>query len=481
MSEEQPEPGAILTKVLPALCGLTGPVLLECFNVSVDDRHLRVCSFRPLVVEGENSDSLYTMMFESSYLYIDANYHGIDFAEENIRECLSAVYDLYMAERAYILDIDEQLEAGEYLCQYTADGFTSSEYGSNHSVLFSNLFSNLIKKGESFAFVTENLKDTHPEEYAWLVQHGIFNAMGVPFRTRTGMIPFLVVDNTRRFWGKMSFLSMSTRALYNEIRAIQMLKKTVSARHGNKELWDGEIIINLFGGFEIHTSAGSLDLGDYSSLQCSKFLLYLIKNRNRTIPVREIADVLWPDQLIDNPYNMVKGVAFRVRKILDSIGASNLVIAKAGTYAINTKLMIILDTDRFDRLSENIQVKKSPYEKQTLYEKMLRIYKGDMLPNFESEIWLIGWIGYYQMKYLEILKDYLALLQESEQYGKIFEAVSNVQRIGYGDSEICMFLIQALVRQNKPELAKSYYMRLEKYLTSDQRVALAVSWDKHKV
>lgn len=146
LSEEQPEPGAILTKVLPALCGLTGPVLLECFNVSVDDRHLRVCSFRPLVVEGENSDSLYTMMFESSYLYIDANYHGIDFAEENIRECLSAVYDLYMAERAYILDIDEQLEAGEYLCQYTADGFTSSEYGSNHSVLFSNLFSNLIKK-----------------------------------------------------------------------------------------------------------------------------------------------------------------------------------------------------------------------------------------------------------------------------------------------------------------------------------------------
>ena len=478
---EQQTPGDVLTKVIPTLCGLPGPILLEHTILTDGDRRLRFCSFRPIVADGENSDSLYTMMFESAYLHIDANYHGIDFPDENIRECLSAAYALYEAGSAYILDIDEELDAGEYLCLFNSDGYVSSEYEVKNTVLFSNLFSGIIKKGEPFVFTTEALKDTHPKEYAWLCQHGIFNAMGVPFRTRADMVPFLVVDNVRRFWGKTSFLSMATRALYNEIRAVQMLKKSVSSKHSNKELWEGEVIINLFGGFEIHTNQGSLDLANYSSLQCSKFVLYLLKNRNRTIPVREIADVLWPDQLMDNPYNMVKGVAFRVRRILDSICSSSLVVARAGTYAINDKLMIILDSETFDKLCDQTHnAKKTSCEKQHLYEKLLRLYKGDMLPNFESEIWLIGWIGYYQMKYLEILKDYLALLLETQQYGKIFEVVSNVQSIAYGDGEICMFLIQAFLRQNRPELAKSYYMRVEKYLSAMQRNTLLNAWDRHR-
>ena len=165
---------------------------------------------------------------------------------------------------------------------------------------------------------------------------------------------------------------------------------------------------------DVHTNLGSLSFSDISSVQCSRFLLYLLKNRSRTIPVREIADVLWPDQLIDNPYSMVKGVAFRVRKILDSICPQKLVVAKSGTYAINDKLTLIIDTEEFDLLCDRVHSSKiSDVDRQLIYEKLLRVYKGDMLPNYESEIWLMGWIGYYQIKYLDILKEYLTLLKET--------------------------------------------------------------------
>ncbi|HHT17919.1 MAG TPA: hypothetical protein GXZ77_09480 [Papillibacter sp.] len=190
--------------------------------------------------------------------------------------------------------------------------------------------------------------------------------------------------------------------------------------------------------------------------------------------------VLWPDQLIDNPYNMVKGVAFRVRKILDSICPDKLVIAKSGTYAINDKLTIIMDIESFDRLCDKIHSARiSAAEKQYLYEKALSIYRGDMLPNYESEIWLIAWIGYYQIKYLEILKEYLKLLQETEQYSKIFEVVSNVLSIGYADGEIYEVLIETLLKQNKLEMAKSYYMRVEKFLTTEQRRNFISSWNDY--
>lgn len=473
--------GEIVTRIVPTLCNLPWPAILESVQVPHGDSIVRVDSVRQMVIDGKDSDSLYTLLFESAYLYLESTYHGVDFPEANIDECMSAALLLYEADRAYVLEQDEELEACQYLYSKTRDGFVSPEDEEVGSMLFSSIFTDIIKNGEPFIYETERLKDTHPEEYEWLTRHHIFNAMGVPFTTRTNMVIFFCVNNVRRFMGKTSFLGLATKALFNEIRDIHMFQINKSVRHSTRDLSDGDVIIKLFGGFEISTNIGTLDFTDFSSVQCSRFLLYLIKNRNRTIPVREIADILWPDQLIDNPYNMVKGVAFRVRKILDSICPDKLVIAKSGTYAINDKLTIILDNESFDRMCDRIHSSKlSPYEKLYLYERALRIYKGDMLPNYESELWLIGWIGYYQMKYLDILKEYLYLLQETAQYGKIFEVVSNVLSIGYADGDIYEVLIDALLKQNKLEMAKSYYMRVEKYLTNDQRRNFVNSWNDYK-
>lgn len=475
------ETGAVITKFVPTLCDLPWPVILESVRLPHDGKSIRVDIVRQIVADDNNSDSLYTMLFESAYLHLESSYHSTDFPESNIQECLSVTLMLYEADRAYILEKDEELDACQYLYTKTRDGIVSLEDEAVDMMLFSNLFSDVIVKGEPFVFTTEDLKDTHPTEYEWLKTRNIFNAMGVPFTTRTQMVAFYCVNNVRRFWEKTSFLGLSTKTLFNEIRAIDMFRLSKASKNKTQELADEDVLIRLFGGFEIITSNGALDFADFSSVQCSRFLLYLLKNRNRTIPVREIADILWPDQLIDNPYNMVKGVAFRVRRILDSICTDKLVISKSGTYAINDKLTIIVDVDSFDRLCGKIHSQKlSTYEKQYLYKKAINLYKGDMLPNYESEIWLLGWISYYQIKYLEILKEYLALLQEMGEYGKIFEVVSNILSVGYADGEIHEVLIDALLRQNKLEMAKSYYIRVEKYLTTEQRKSFVTSWNDYK-
>lgn len=433
-----------------------------------------------MTFEQENTDIQYAMLFEAAYMRIEANYHGIDMPEANIDDCLSASLALYDADRAFILELDEELEACQYM--YSKTRINASPGGdADDGILFSNLFSGIIKRGAPFMFSTEDLKQTHPAEFKWLSDHSIDNMMAVPFTTRTELVAFFGVYNVRQFWNKTSFLSLSTKALSNEIRALRMMQLISAAKHSSPELTDDDVVIKLFGGFEINTNIGSVDFTDLSSVQCGRFLLYLLKNRNRTIPIREIAEVLWPDQLIDNPYNMVKGVAFRVRKILDSICVHKLVVAKSGTYAINDKLTIIQDTDSFDKLCDRVHsLKLTGIEKQQIYDKALRIYKGDLLPNYESEIWLLGWVGYYQIKYLEILKEYLALLQETAQYGKIFEVVSNVQSIGFNDGEIYEVLIDALVKQNKFELAKSYYTRVEKLLSPERRRHFLDFWNAYK-
>jgi len=426
-------------------------------------------------------DSLYPVLFESYYMHIESGYHGIDLPEENIRDCLTASLELYDADRAFILELDEELDACQYLYSKMREGYGGPDGDAVDQMLFSSLFSGIIKKGEPFKFETEALKAAYPAEYDWLAARGIENVSAVPFTTRTELVAFFGVYNVRRFFDRTSFLSLSTKALSNEIRALRMRQLVSAAKHNSPELSDDDVVVKLFGGFEITTNIGSIDFTDLSSVQCGRFLLYLLKNRNRTIPIREIAEILWPDQLIDNPYNMVKGVAFRVRKILENICPHKLVVAKSGTYALNDALTIILDVESFDKTCDRVRSSKlSSIERLQIYENALRIYKGDMLPNYESEIWLLGWVGYYQIKYLEILKEYLALLRETEQYAKIFEVVSNVLSVGYEDGEIYEVLIDALVKQNKFELARSYYTRVEKLLSPERRRHFIEFWNAYK-
>ena len=470
------------SRVLPEYGDTRAPAFVSSSLFESGDKRLRFDIISPMSVGDTDEDYLYTMLFESAYLQIETPYRGIDYPEENILECLTAALNLYQADRAFILELDEELDACQLLfSKAREEPETDPDDRFNDAVFSGNLFSGFMKKGEPFLFTSEQLGLSHPLEYKWLLDHKINNMMAVPFTTRTALVAFFCVTNVGRFWNKTSFLTLSTKALANEIRAMYMRKLIRAAKYKSSELSDDDIVINLFGGFEINTNIGSIDFTDLSSLQCSRFLLYLLKNRSRTIPVREIADVLWPDQLIDNPYNMVKGVAFRVRKILDDICPKKLVVAKSGSYAINDQLTLILDTEVFDRLSERLKnTSLTDEEKQQIYESGLRVYKGDMLPSHESEIWLLGWIAYYQIKYLEFLKDYLNLLSDTGQYVKLYETVSNVLTIGYDDSDIHASMIDALLCQNKTDMAKSYYMRVEKYLSPDRRKDFMAVWNEVK-
>jgi hypothetical protein len=50
--------------------------------------------------------------------------------------------------------------------------------------------------------------------------------------------------------------------------------------------------------------------------------------------------------------------------------------------------------------------------------------------------------------------------------------------IGYEDSDIHAIMIDALIRQNKTDIAKSYYLRVEKYLAHDKRKYFMNVWNE---
>jgi DNA-binding SARP family transcriptional activator len=410
------------------------------------------------------------------------SYHGVYFPDENISEGLYSANSIYNADIAFILHMDTELNAFRIMAAEYRSGLEGFDDILAHKLMAKNLFCDMVKPSKPLCIAAEDLKEKHTPEHRWMIQNGVSNVMLYPILTRTQMQAFIGVCNVRRFYGDLSMLALTRMMLSNEIRAITVMDRNADEVNRSAALEDNDIVINMFGGFEIRTVRGKLGYSSFASSKCCLMLIYLIFNRDRTVPVRELAEILWPNQLFDNPYDMVKGVAFRLRKILDPICDKKVVIARHGTYAFNDELCLILDTGSFDTICEQLrQMGLSVKDRQMAYQRIIQCYKGNLLPNFEDEIWLIGRIIYYQVKYWGIVKEYLLLLDQIGQFEKFLSVASQAMNIVHPDADIYQLIITSLIRQNRLDMARSFYLKAEKILSPEQRQTFIDLWNKLSV
>jgi DNA-binding SARP family transcriptional activator len=410
---------------------------------------------------------------------LSSSFHGINLPNFTIEDGLETTREAYDADLAFLLSMDVEIGVFGVIEIVQRDDSCDEMPLVTERRIGKNLFNGLILPEETNHIVAEELRETYPLEYQWMTQNGIDDLLLIGIITRTAFVGFIGVCNARRMIGETYMLALARGMLFTEIRALLLRGQMTKDETRSRILEDNDVIINMFGGFEIRTNMGRMRYLDFSSSQCCLMLIYLIIHRDRIVSVREIAEILWPDQLFDNPYNMVKGVAFRLRKLLSPICDKSLVVANHGTYAINEELMIVADTDHFERTCDMLEQKNlSPEERLSLFDSAISLYKGDLLPNFDTELWLIGRISYYQLRYWNVLKEYLMLLDRSNQDEKFFLVAAKAMNVTYADADIYYLITSVLIKQNRFEMARSAYMKMEKMLTPEQRKAFSKLWSE---
>jgi DNA-binding SARP family transcriptional activator len=427
----------------------------------------------------EFSNICSSVLMQTEFKHYIKSYHGVYFPNENISEGLYSANGIYDADIAFILHMDTELNAFRIIAAEYRSGLEGFDDILAHKLMARNLFRDIVKPAKPICFTAADLAEKHHAEHEWMMQNGVSNVMLYPILTRTQMQAFIGVCNVNRFYGDLSMLALTRMMLSNEIRALTVMDRIADEVNRSAALEDNDVVINMFGGFEIRTVRGKLGYSSFASSKCCLMLIYLVFNRDRTVPVRELAEILWPNQLFDNPYDMVKGVAFRLRKILDPICDKKVVIARQGTYAINDELCLILDTRSFDTICEQLrQMGLSVKDRQMMYQRVIQCYRGNLLPNFEDEIWLIGRIIYYQVKYWGIVKEYLLLLDQIGQFEKFLSVASQAMNIVHPDADIYQLIITSLIRQNRMEMARSFYLKAEKILSPEQKQTFVELWNK---
>ena len=267
----------------------------------------------------------------------------------------------------------------------------------------------------------EQIKTEFLEEYRYLEKRSVNSLLAVPFQKRLNA-GFLGVDNPKRNVEDPGFLRLVILCIVVELNEI-LLQEWRERRYAS--IKQPTIIqANLFGKLEIISATDVLKDDSFTNESGYVLLTFLLLNRKREHPLRLLTDVIWESTDMGNPYNSIKNVVYRLRKTLACIGLRDLIQASHGTFTLNPNYTIFTDVERFDDACKRIDNSSDPAILQALYESIIGLYRGSLLPRYDFYHWLMPKTLYYQNKFLHYMKRYLSMLYREKNYLRVQELPS---------------------------------------------------------
>lgn len=218
------------------------------------------------------------------------------------------------------------------------------------------------------------------------------------------------------------------------------------------------IRIQMFGCFEMEGNGAVLDEDKIRSGMMTKLMAYLLCFRKKEISTQELIEALWDETDSDNPAGALKNLVYRLRILLKKTwDGYEFIVTGRGTYRVNAELHLVLDTEEFERCCKAAEKTADTDEKIRLYMEAVALYRGAFLPNVAGEYWAVSLSTYYHSMYLSSVKELAALLEEAGRYEEMSKICSAALKMEPLEEDLYCLSVQALLRQNKLNLAKEQY------------------------
>lgn len=223
----------------------------------------------------------------------------------------------------------------------------------------------------------------------------------------------------------------------------------------------GALRVSFFGGNSIAYNDKTIDGNNLRSKKIWSLLSYLIIFRNREISQNDLIELIYSEDKSLNPMNALKTLMHRVRTSLNELGymgGKNLVLQQNGSYKWNPNVSVDLDTDRFETLCEKIS-SSSLSEEDTISLSLdaTALYKGDFLPKFSTDAWVIPLHTYYRSKYMNLVHNVVSLLMQRQSYEQVVSVCRDAITIDPYDELLYYNLMLSLINLNQTQAALSQY------------------------
>lgn len=258
-----------------------------------------------------------------------------------ISKSLAFLLEIYQADRAFMAEIDEELNIGVITYEVSAkDSKTPKMSTSEATYDVSADWITKLNQRET-VIINDALKEPNKITFAFLKERHINNIIMVPFANKDVCGYIGVINPKINKTDDIAIKAMSylLKKFLSEIRQEEKLELNTKNKNIKSKK---DIYVKTFGDFKISTYFGTFDDNTISK-QCLIFFVYLLIKKGKPVSIDKLTSILWPDQDVFEPYNYIKNIAFRTRKTFNNYLDEKIIVAKNGSYACNPSLNIITD------------------------------------------------------------------------------------------------------------------------------------------
>ena len=218
--------------------------------------------------------------------------------------------------------------------------------------------------------------------------------------------------------------------------------------------------VTMLGGFSIAVDGHVLTDEANRSQKLWNVLSYLLVHRDRNVPQSEFIEQFWPGENSANPVNALKTLLYRVRAMLEPLFGSDVepILSRRGSYSWNPDIVCTLDIDEFEALCHRANDGRlSDESRLALYRQAEQLYRGDFLPKLEGSLWVIPYSVEYHNLYLQMIKDYAALLEKKELFEEMTTVCTRASHLDSLDEQLYILIVRSLLRQGNDTAALAHY------------------------
>lgn len=216
------------------------------------------------------------------------------------------------------------------------------------------------------------------------------------------------------------------------------------------------IEIRMLGDFEIRVNGKPVLAVLGQSRKTTALVQYLVLQRGERVTHKVLTDTLWAGERSSNPDMALRAILHRFRNMIEAEGLDelrNCILTSRGCYQWNPHLDCTVDVFRVGDLSEQARREEDPEERAKLYEQIVDLYRGRLLPQSASEQWVEGVSVRLHGQYRTAMLSLLELCKKWGESTRIISLCNHALELDPYEERLYLEMIQALEALGRHEKA----------------------------
>lgn len=205
------------------------------------------------------------------------------------------------------------------------------------------------------------------------------------------------------------------------------------------------IRIELLGGLSVWADGQQLVDNAAKINKPWQVFCFLVLNRMVPSAPARMISALWPDEKLSDPGNVLKNTVYALRREFKAATSpkESPILFENGGYICNPHITFEVDVEQFEKACTGGMAAEGE-KKVTQLTEAVSMYKGDLLPQLDAEVWVMPLAVYYKKRYSDCVQALCGLLYETRRYSELLAEATAANQVDPMEEEYYLYIFRAL-------------------------------------